>query len=113
VEYTAIRCNPDGTVYFAGVVFNDSECTPPANWKAELYVKPATGGPVVVRTLTGNANFAPGDTIIEGSFCYQFAPDDRAMKVRFTINPDNTRCDQSRYSREMDPCVRTEPCPVD
>jgi hypothetical protein len=63
-----------------------------ARWTADLQVSQGNGGFVTVDSLSGIEDFGPGANVVSDIFCYDFPPDARRYKVRFSISGGGSEC---------------------
>jgi hypothetical protein len=78
-------CNLDGTVHWIAIVHNPDPCVIRAPWRAELQVR-EHGMFHAVRIQFATTNFPPGDTVLDGTFCFRFSANTRAVRVEYVFD---------------------------
>jgi hypothetical protein len=130
-----ISCNPDGTVHWTATVHNGGSCTlVNRHWKAQLQQhKNNEGGYDGVLVTRGTSNFPPGDTVISGNFCRNFAANVTLIRVEFSLDEeslsgaalpdpsitgltpaeeDEDECEPHLKSASIPPCHHVGTCPT-
>jgi hypothetical protein len=77
-------CNLDGTVHWIAIVHNPDACVIRAAWRAELQVR-EFGVFHAVRIQFATNNFPPGDSVLDGTFCFRFSADTTAVRVEYVF----------------------------
>jgi hypothetical protein len=107
-----VSCNPDGSVHWTAVVRNDGDCTVVASWRSTLQQHArGQGSYTSVAVEQGAQSFPPGNTTVEGDFCYDFPSSVNKMRVEFAIDNNNEDCRLKKKSEPENPCDPVEPCP--
>jgi hypothetical protein len=59
----------------------------------------------------GAQAFQPGDSTVEGDFCYEFPPSVNKIRVEFAIDTPDGNCQIKKKSNPESPCNPTHTCP--
>src|SRR5207253_1278783 len=89
-------CNVDGTVHWIAVAHNPDRCAVSAPWRAELQVRENGGSFRAVRIQYATTLFPPGDTILDGTFCYRFSSNTRDVRVEYLFEDQQNRSQGSK-----------------
>ena len=108
-----ISCNPDGTVHWHAVIRNNGSCAVTTNYKVQLQTRQGYAGrfQAVQVTRYSGVSFQPGDTQLDGDFCYN-PLNNQATFENFYIALNNTaqRCNADHLSNFIDVCQPTNTC---
>src|SRR6185503_19659542 len=69
------------------------------------------GGYHGVAVERGTQSFPPGDTTVQGDFCYDFPSSVNKIRVEFAIDNPNNDCQIKKKSHPENPCDPVGPCP--
>lgn len=98
-------CVSSTCVNWTAQINNDGAEVIGASWTASLLIKQGSGGYHVVSTLRGATQFAPGESSVGDTFCYDFPPDADHYKVRFAIDSSGSGCSPQNTSGANSPCT--------
>jgi hypothetical protein len=73
-------------------------------WKAALQDKMPGQNFRTERVQHGSQSYPPGDTQVSGVFCYQIAPGTNTVRVEFTPDSTDARCNPHAKSVSIPPC---------
>jgi hypothetical protein len=65
---------------------------------------------LIVQIQPGTRTFQPGTNLVQGDFCYQFAPNTQSVQAYFTLVTNS--CLDSAPSNSMAPCPVMPACPL-
>jgi hypothetical protein len=97
-------CAGDGTVAWTATMHNAGPCPVPAPWQIDLQAQRNFGNFRKVMTQSGSGTFPPGDTILQGSFCYVSPDRTTGLRVEFQTLGTPRSCRANRLSPAIAPC---------
>ncbi|MEO6457418.1 MAG: DUF5667 domain-containing protein [Chloroflexia bacterium] len=97
-----ISCGLGLCLNSSAVVHNESSSGVSATWTAELRVKVGSGSYITLSTQTGNAEFAPGGTLIEPRFCVPLPIGTTQVQIRLSLS--YAGCSEQQSSGAIQPC---------
>jgi hypothetical protein len=110
IPAATLVCAADGTLTWTATVHNTGACTATAAWQIELQAQRNFGNFRKVATQTGMGTFPPGDTILQGTFCYAPPARTTGLRVEFQTTGMPSRCRTSRLSPAITPCPVVPTC---
>jgi hypothetical protein len=105
-----LSCANTGTLAWTATVHNAGPCPVTAPWEITLQTQRNFGNFHVELTQSGSDTFAPGDTILQGSFCYLVSDRTTAVRVEFETKGPPHSCQVSRVSPAIAPCLGVPVC---
>jgi hypothetical protein len=110
IPAATLVCAADGTLTWFATVRNNGPCTVTAPWEIDLQTQRDFGNFRKALTQTGSGVFPPGDTIVQGTFCY--VPPARTTGLRITFQTMGTprSCRTSGQSAAIAPCPVVPTC---
>jgi hypothetical protein len=105
-----IACNVDGTVRWTANVFNSAACQTVGAYAVPLLVRQQNGRLFIVQIDAGTRTFQPGANVLQGNFCYPFAPNTQSVQAYFTLLTN--ACIDFASSNTIAPCPVTPSCPL-
>jgi hypothetical protein len=105
-----IACNVDGTVHWQATVTNSGACQTVGAYAAPLLVRLSNGRLLIVQIQAGTMTFQPGTNVVQGDFCYPFAPNTQSVQAYFTLLTNS--CFDLVNSNSIAPCPVTPACPL-
>ena len=110
VPAVTLSCAGDGTLAWTATVHNAGPCPVTAPWEITLQTQRNFGNFHAKLSQTGSSTFPPGDTILQGSFCYVVSDRTTAVRVEFQTKGPPRSCRVSRLSPAIAPCPGVPVC---
>jgi hypothetical protein len=112
VAQVDISCAQEGCGDWSAVVHNTGGGQAVVGWTVELLI--SLRGSSNYQTVASDhsiSQFAPGDTTVQGTICFNFPPDADRMKVRFRLDNTGYSCDPQATSPVRTPCLQPTATP--
>jgi hypothetical protein len=93
-------------------VRNNGACTVTSPWQVNLQMQRNWRNFNTVATQTGSGVFPPGDTIVQGDFCYTAPPNASTIRVDYRLTSSERACNPDPVSEMITPCEPVDPCVV-